>query len=351
MDDASPKPLITTIIPTYRRPNLLRRAIRSVLNQTYSRFQVRIYDNASGDETAAVAAELAKTDRRVQYQAHSVNIGMVANFRYGMERVDTPFFSFLSDDDVLLPDFYQTALTGFETYPEAIGSVTSVVTVNNQGLVLSGPVGAWKASLYQPPHGMLAKLDFWSCHWCATLIRREAVEKVGLLDEEVGTAFDSDFELRMAARFPIVVSPQPGALFVGHGNSCSQNPAFELTWPGWLKMIRNLVDDERIPSEARLYAARVLTDRLKEILFRDHGLRAVLRKRWVDAEKAAEVLDTELHSRFQALALRVLAKVARGFPPFHLALTLCRSLYKVEWKMANRNLQHEWGVYTKLLDL
>ena len=34
------KPLITTIIPTYRRPKLLQRAIKSVLNQTYPHFQV-----------------------------------------------------------------------------------------------------------------------------------------------------------------------------------------------------------------------------------------------------------------------------------------------------------------------
>jgi glycosyltransferase involved in cell wall biosynthesis len=59
MNDTT-KPLITTIIPTYRRPKLLRRAIKSVLNQTYLHFQVCVYDNASGDETAEVVSELAK---------------------------------------------------------------------------------------------------------------------------------------------------------------------------------------------------------------------------------------------------------------------------------------------------
>ena len=46
------QPLITTIIPTYQRPQLLRCAIQSVLDQTYANFQVCVYDNASGDETA-----------------------------------------------------------------------------------------------------------------------------------------------------------------------------------------------------------------------------------------------------------------------------------------------------------
>lgn len=57
MSNVSQKPMITTIIPTYRRPRLLRRAIRSVLNQTYPHFQVCVYDNASGDETATIVAD------------------------------------------------------------------------------------------------------------------------------------------------------------------------------------------------------------------------------------------------------------------------------------------------------
>jgi glycosyltransferase involved in cell wall biosynthesis len=71
------KPLITTIIPTCRRPHLLRRAIKSVLNQTYPHFQVCVYDNASGDETAEVVSEFAKKDPRIKYHCHSENIRRV----------------------------------------------------------------------------------------------------------------------------------------------------------------------------------------------------------------------------------------------------------------------------------
>ena len=47
-------PLVTTIITTYRRPRLLRRAIRSALNQTMPRVRVCVYDDRSDDETADV---------------------------------------------------------------------------------------------------------------------------------------------------------------------------------------------------------------------------------------------------------------------------------------------------------
>jgi glycosyltransferase involved in cell wall biosynthesis len=72
-----PTPLITVIIPTYRRPKMLGRAIRSVLNQTFPDLQVCVYDNASGDETTQVVVEFAERDSRVRYHCHAANIGAI----------------------------------------------------------------------------------------------------------------------------------------------------------------------------------------------------------------------------------------------------------------------------------
>src|SRR5438105_3287010 len=63
------------VIPTYRRPGLLRRAVRSALAQTHSDLEVWVYDNASGDETEAVVAELAAVDARLHYHRHQHNLG------------------------------------------------------------------------------------------------------------------------------------------------------------------------------------------------------------------------------------------------------------------------------------
>jgi len=73
------KPLITTIIPTYQRPKLLRRAIKSVLNQIYPHFQVCVYDNASGDETEAVVREFTAKEPRIRYFRQGKNRGEAFN--------------------------------------------------------------------------------------------------------------------------------------------------------------------------------------------------------------------------------------------------------------------------------
>ena len=76
-------PQITTILTTYRRPMYLRRAIMSVLKQTYRNVRVLVLDDASNDETEQVVHALATEDSRVQYVRHERNIGMTPSWRPG----------------------------------------------------------------------------------------------------------------------------------------------------------------------------------------------------------------------------------------------------------------------------
>src|SRR5579864_2555665 len=152
--------LITTIIPTYRRPAMVRRAIQSVLRQTYPHFALHVYDNASGDETAEVVAELAAQDSRVNYFCHKENIGPVLNFQFGLERISTPYFSVLSDDDVLLPHFYEVVLRGFDQYPEIGFSAGSAIHMTDQGRVYHVPLDSWeREGLYKSSEGVLHMLN------------------------------------------------------------------------------------------------------------------------------------------------------------------------------------------------
>src|ERR1700677_685622 len=134
-----PAPLITTIIPTYRRPHMLRRAIRSVLDQTYPHFKICVYDNASSDETADVVNAMASRDPRIHYYCHSENIGAQENFIFGLSRVDTPLFNLLSDDDFLLPEFFFLAASSLQDNPGAGFFFGGVLSADPEGQVLGFP--------------------------------------------------------------------------------------------------------------------------------------------------------------------------------------------------------------------
>lgn len=344
------KPLITTIIPTYCRPKLLRRAIKSVLNQTYPHFQVCVYDNASGDETADVVAEFAKKDSRVKYYCHPENIGAIKNFNYGMKHIETPFFSFLSDDDILLPEFYQTALLCFQKYPEVMFSSSATAYMDYSGHFLSSFSFALREGLYKPPQGMIEMIKHrYDGIWTGMLFRKEVIEKIGFVDEEVGNYSDPDFVLRVTAHFPFAISSKKcGILFVNRllGNEMRR---FDFTWPGYLKMISNITEDESLSSNVRSYIKQILTEQLKKRLFQV-GIASIIRKNFNDTYQAANVLNYQYHWKIKAFFLSTLAKICQHFYPAYYCIFFLDKIRRDWQRYKLRHLQKEYWNYVHSLE-
>jgi len=214
---------VTVIIPTYRRPHMLARAVRSVLRQTYSDLVVCVYDNSSSDETESVVDALRAEDARIQYQRHGENIGSFANFVHGMERVATDFFSFLSDDDVIFPNFLATAVKELEQNPDAMMFAGSSLELSEDGTLQYAPVALWpREGRYDPPEGAQRMLGNRHPTWTSILFRRDVIKHIGLLDSGVGAPNDLDYELQVAAHFPIILSFTPCAAYVRHAQAGSQ---------------------------------------------------------------------------------------------------------------------------------
>jgi len=340
---------ITTIIPTHMRPKLLKRAIRSVLNQTYPYFQVCVYDNASSDETTEVVARFAEKDSRVKYHCHPENIGAIANFNYGMARVETPFFSFLSDDDILLPNFYEMALKGFQEFPSAIFSAGSVVSITEGGEIVNSQLDLWRREgYYTPPEGLLEMLGWKHPTWTGVLFRRKVIHEMGLLDEELSQLADMDYELRIGSVFPFVISQKPCAIFVHHPLSNCSLIRLHSFWPDWLKMVRKLKEDERIPIQARDYVEERLIGQLKDMLF-DSAF--ILRKEFEDAYEAAEILRSVYQQKKRADFLYTLTKLCEYFPPVYSLLVGRMKIRAVLRRRRSRNLQKQFGHYARFLCL
>jgi GT2 family glycosyltransferase len=343
-------PTITTIIPTYRRPQLLRRAIRSVLAQTYENVIVRVYDNASGDETSAVVAELAAQDPRVRYHCHPENIGSGANFIYGMERVETPYFSFLSDDDVLLPEFYASALESLEAYPDAIFAAGIVVEMNTKGRILGTNVDTWaRDGYFTPPEGMYAMIGNNHPYLTGMLFRREVITEFGLPDPRV-VIFDVDLELRVAALLPYVTQKRPYAIFVQHATSLSTNSPIPYLTVEWPKVLRNIERDERIPPDVRASSVEALRRHLQEDIYRV-GMRQALARRTALAYQAAAALRDQYGLKKRSRRLARVAAVCRWAPPVAWVGALGLRLRQARLSGSKADRQRRFGVYAKYLSL
>ena len=353
----TPQAIITTIIPTYRRSKLLGRAIRSVLNQTYPYFKVCVYDNASGDETAEVVSEIAKHDSRVNYFCHKSNIGMISNFIYGMSRVETPFFSFLSDDDVLLPNFFQTVMDGFKSYPDAIFSAGATVHITEHGEVLNVPLHRWqREGFYNPPEGLLNMLGGKHPEWTAIVFRKEIVEKIGLLDKDIGYPMDLDYELQASARFPFVVSKKPCALFVTINTSFTHT--FEddqfIKW-GFRRMIDKLQENNFLPEDIRAHATDKLIIWFRWIFFWN-GIKLIKKNKFDKVKTISNALYNGLNSKNKAILLYTLACFKHYFPLGYYLFIVLNKIRKLfnkdkEQIIMTKELQNHYADFSRFLNL
>lgn len=340
----SNSPLITTIIPTFRRPERLKKAIRSVLNQNFPSFQLCIYDNNSGDTTQDVVNEFAKYDSRIKYYCHKENVGAIQNFQYGLNKVETPYFSFLADDDFLLPEFYQTALQGFEKYPHAAISSGAVIEMNDKKEILQIPLLSWPdLEYFSAPNGLFEAIK-WYSNWSGSLFQTQVVKNIGPLDVGI-KAMDVDFFYRISARYPIVISKKPCAVFVSHSTSYSANNGLKLIWPGRLRMIENLNNDKEIPFEVREKAERQIHGDLQRLLF-NTALIAVLRQDFDTAFSSASLFFQQNVTKIKKILLKVSIAACVRWKFMLLLLTLLYKLRKAWRKIAKDNLvQRRYEIY------
>ncbi|HBR2002743.1 glycosyltransferase [Klebsiella pneumoniae] len=92
-------PLVTIYIPTYNRLQLLKRALKSVLNQTYTNLEIIVVDDNSTDGTRDFLQEQQKIDSRVSYIFKDKNSGACVSRNLAIEKASGLFITGLDDDD------------------------------------------------------------------------------------------------------------------------------------------------------------------------------------------------------------------------------------------------------------
>ncbi|MCA8959359.1 MAG: glycosyltransferase family 2 protein [Planctomycetes bacterium] len=94
-------------MPVYNGAELIGLAIESILAQTFTDFELVIVDNASTDDTVAIARHYAERDPRVTVHINESNIGAAPNFDRAFELTRGPYFKWAAHDDLMEPEFIE----------------------------------------------------------------------------------------------------------------------------------------------------------------------------------------------------------------------------------------------------
>lgn len=99
-------PLVSVIVPTHNRPELLGRTLQSILNQTYPHYEILVVNDAGAPVEGIVSA--MNTKNTIMYLRHKKNAGLAAARNTGIRAARGSHIGYLDDDDIFYPDHLET---------------------------------------------------------------------------------------------------------------------------------------------------------------------------------------------------------------------------------------------------
>ena len=196
--------LVSVVIPTYQRPTLVRKALTSVLQQTYQNLEVIVVEDGSDSSLATDLGELR--DARVSYHRHGQRQGLSAARNTGARLARGAYVAFLDDDDEWLPSKLEKQMARMVALDTEKAMVYCGMTtvdresgeVRGQALPIAG--GPMRRHIY---HGLLLPQS-------SMLVDRQALLAIGGFSEDLVSCIDHDIWLKMAhAGFVMAVVPEP----------------------------------------------------------------------------------------------------------------------------------------------
>ena len=205
--------LVSIILPTYNRAHTLAQTIRSVCAQTYENWELIVVDDGSTDDTRALLASFAADARiRPVYLEQNGNVCVALN--EGIAHMRGDYMARIDSDDLWLPEKLEKQIAYLRAHPDCGACFTQVDLIDAQDECVNA---RWPAlyEAYRPDcktqrEWVLRLLQKGNCLCQSTaVIPRAVLQAVGTYNLALLQSQDYDLWLRIAARYPIYLDPQP----------------------------------------------------------------------------------------------------------------------------------------------
>src|SRR5262245_7912600 len=176
------RPLVSVVIPTFNRPNYLKLALSSAVEQTYRNLEIIVHDNGSDADPSTIIEEFK--DARIVLYRNPINMGQSYNIIEGCLKANGKYIAILGDDDLWYPDFLSTLTAPLELNPDTILAFCDHEVIDEQGNLkvrytesLSVRWGRNRLEKgYHRPFFRIALVDRSICLVSGALLRREAID-------------------------------------------------------------------------------------------------------------------------------------------------------------------------------
>ena len=208
--------MISIVIPLYNKQYSFKRTVESVINQTFSDWELVIVNDGSTDRSGEIAQEVLETDLRIRL-INQTNAGVSVARNKGIEAATSNMVAFLDADDCWLPDHLMCLVTLYHLYPNFSWFSTFSYNVkndtdrkniiqNNDVLDISEIkkcsriVNFFRQSLFSSYNGGRINSS-------TVMINKDRIVRVGGYPEGIVIHEDLDFFFRLAMQEHLVLLP------------------------------------------------------------------------------------------------------------------------------------------------
>lgn len=195
-------PLVSIIMPAYNASAYIAEAIQSVLNQTWTNWELIIVDDGSTDDTLQIAQQFAVQDNRIQVYYQS-NQGVSSARNNALQYIQGDFVQYLDSDDVLDEEKISTHIHVIQENSLTDLDITYGICYNltNDGCKKETAMHELYKNYDNAIDAQVAILEnhFISFPYSTYLVPRTIVDKVGLWNSILNRAEDSEYMLRVLA--------------------------------------------------------------------------------------------------------------------------------------------------------
>jgi len=185
------KPLVSIIMPVYNEEASIKKAIKTVIDQTYKKFELIVIDDGSTDGTSNIVKTLQKLDERIIYLRNEENRGTTYSLNRGLRKASGEYIARIDGDDWYHPRKLELQVKFLEGRNEygIVGTFYILVDESGRAVKVRLPV----------THSEIMKRMAYRNAFAhsSIMVRRSVLDMVGYYDERYEYAQDYDLYFRI----------------------------------------------------------------------------------------------------------------------------------------------------------
>ena len=256
--------MVDVVIPSYNRKELLKRAIRSVQNQTFKDWKLWVVDDGSSDGSFDELSKIfSSSDFPIQFISLKTNQGVSFARNRGIEQGRGEWVALLDSDDEWLPEKLEKQLQFSQENPEV-----PLIHCNEIWLKKGKPFAQKKKHTKQGGRIFIPSTRLCCISPSAAILRRSLLKELGLFREDFPVCEDYEMWLRVTSRYPVGFVEE--ALVIKHGGHEDQLSRRYSAMDYWrVKALKNYLKDINLFQEEREQVKKVLREK-GEILLKGY---------------------------------------------------------------------------------